>query len=160
VEKNPTIVMFPVKNFDLSSYVFPEGGRKQVPTEEEVRGMSTKELKRLLTTYGREDVANNAIEKDELLQHCLDFVSTSLPDLLADKYDLVANITHDIPAEVGREGTKHNPLEEGTYRCHVQHKATGQWYEMQDLEVTETMPQLIGVSESYLLIFERKGAQL
>lgn len=160
VEKNPTIVMFPVKNFDLSSYVFPEGGRKEVPTEEEVRGMSTKELKKLLTTYGREDVANNAIEKDELLQHCLDFVSTSLPDLLADKYDLVANITHDIPAEVGREGTKHNPLEEGTYRCHVQHKATGQWYEMQDLEVTETMPQLIGVSESYLLIFERKGAQL
>ena len=40
VEKNPTIVMFPVKNFDLSSYVFPEGGRDKVPTEEEVRGMS------------------------------------------------------------------------------------------------------------------------
>mmetsp|Transcript_25194 Transcript_25194/g.50397 ORF Transcript_25194/g.50397 Transcript_25194/m.50397 type:complete len:647 (-) Transcript_25194:2340-4280(-) len=160
VEKNPTIVMFPVKNFDLSSYVFPEGGRKEVPTEDQVRAMSTKELKKLLVDYGRGDVANNAIEKNELLQHCLDFVSTSLPDLLADKYDLVANITHDIPAEVGREGTKHNPLEEGSYRCHVQHKATGQWYEMQDLEVTETMPQLIGVSESYLLIFERKGAVL
>lgn len=40
VEKNPTIVMFPVKNFDLSSYLFPEGGREKVPTEEEVRGMS------------------------------------------------------------------------------------------------------------------------
>ncbi len=158
VEKNPTIVMFPVKNFDLSSYVFPEGGRKAVPTEDQVRAMSTKDLKNLLVEYGRGDVANNAIEKNELLQHCLDFVSTSLPDLLADKYDLVANITHDIPAEVGREGTKHNPLEEGSYRCHVQHKATGQWYEMQDLEVRETMPQLIGVSESYLLIFERKGA--
>ena len=158
VEKNPTIVMFPVKNFDLSKYVFPEGGRKQVPSEAEVRGMSTKELKRLLVEYGRADLANNAIEKNELLQHCIDFVSTSLPDLLSDKYDLVANITHDIPAEVGREGTKHNPLEDGSYRCHVQHKATGQWYEMQDLEVTETMPQLIGVSESYLLIFERKGS--
>lgn len=158
VEKNPTIVMFPVKNFDLSSYVFPEGGRKEVPTEDQVRAMTTKELKKLLIDYGRGDVANNVIEKNELLQHCLDFVSTSLPDLLADKYDLVANITHDIPAEVGREGTKHNPLEEGSYRCHVQHKVTGQWYEMQDLEVTETMPQLIGVSESYLLIFERKGA--
>jgi len=158
VEKNPTIVMFPVKNFDLSSYVFPEGGRREVPTEDQVRAMSTKELKKLLVDYGRGDVANNVIEKNELLQHCLDFVSNSLPDLLADKYDLVANITHDIPAEVGREGTKHNPLEEGSYRCHVQHKATGQWYEMQDLEVRETMPQLIGVSESYILIFERKGA--
>eukprot|EP00956_Cyclotella_meneghiniana_P033285 scaffold94905_cov36-Cyclotella_meneghiniana.AAC.10 len=66
-----------------------------------------------------------------------------------DKYDLVANITHDIPAEVGREGTQRNPLEEGNWRCHVSHKATGQWYEMDDLNVTETMPQLIGVSETW-----------
>ena len=116
-----------------------------------------KELKNILIKYGRADIANNAIEKNELVQHCLDFITTSLPDMLADKYDLVANITHDIPVEVGREGKQRNPLEEGTYRCHVQHKATGQWYEIQDLDVKETMPQLIGVSESYLLIFERKG---
>lgn len=111
-----------------------------------------------MTKHGCKDLAKNVIEKNELLQHCLDFISTSLPDLLADKYDLVANITHDLPAEVGREGKQRNPLEEGSYRCHVQHKATGQWYEIQDLDVRETMPQLIGVSESYLLIFERKGA--
>ena len=108
--------------------------------------------------YGRTDLTIGAIEKNELLQKCLDFVSTSLPNLLADKYDLVANITHDIPIEVGREGKQRNPLEEGSYRCHVQQKSTGQWYEIQDLNVRETMPQLIGVSESYLLIFEKKGA--
>ena len=28
-----------------------------------------------------------------------------------------------------------------------QHKATEQWYEIQDLHVQETMPQLIGLSE-------------
>lgn len=39
VEKNPTIVMFPVKNFDLSEYVFREG-KEKVPTVEEVKGMS------------------------------------------------------------------------------------------------------------------------
>ncbi len=83
---------------------------------------------------------------------------SSLPDILSDKYDLVANITHDVPIEVGREGRQRNPLEEGSYRCHVRHSATGQWYEIQDLAVRETMPQLISVSESYLLIFERKGA--
>ena len=118
----------------------------------------TRELKTLLSRHGRADLAAGAIEKNELIRHCLDFITTSLPDLLGDKYDLVANITHDVPVEVGREG-KHrsNPLEEGSYRCHVQHKATGQWYEMRDLNVRETMPQLIGVSESYLLIFERKG---
>lgn len=35
-------------------------------------------------------------------------------------------------------------------------KATEQWYEIQDLHVQETMPQLIGVSESYMMIYERK----
>ena len=48
-EKNPTIVAFPVKNLDLSNYVFPtdddmdENGHKKrpkLPTEEEVRAMS------------------------------------------------------------------------------------------------------------------------
>ena len=43
IEKNPTIVMFPVKNFDLSSYVFPEGGRDKVPTVEDVKGMSVRQ---------------------------------------------------------------------------------------------------------------------
>jgi U4/U6.U5 tri-snRNP-associated protein 2 len=98
------------------------------------------------------------VEKSDLLDATINFVTKSLPDLLADKYDLVANITHYSPADVGREG-KHNPLQEGSYKCHVQHKASNQWYEMQDLHVQETMPQLIGVSESYVLIFERKSAQ-
>ncbi len=111
----------------------------------------------MLKKYGRTHLNENVVERSDLVQHCIDFISTSLPDLLSEKYDLVANITHDIPAEVGREGQR-NPLEEGSYRCHVQHKATGQWYEMHDLHVRETMPQLIGVSESYLLVFERKGA--
>ena len=39
VEKNPTIVMFPVKNFDLSQYVFGDE-KEKVPTVEEVKSMS------------------------------------------------------------------------------------------------------------------------
>lgn len=180
-EKNPTIVAFPVKNLDLSSYTFPRrsandeeksggGGdgngdktkkrrkKKVPPTEEEVRGMSVKELQALLKKYGRDDIATHAIEKSDLVEATVDFVVKSLPDLLADKYDLVANITHDSPADVGREG-KTDPLQMGSYKCHVHHKATNHWYEIQDLHVQETMPQLIGVSESYVLIFERKSAQ-
>ena len=45
VEKNPTIVMFPVRDFDLGSYVFPEWGRDAVPTREEVERMSVSVLK-------------------------------------------------------------------------------------------------------------------
>lgn len=116
-------------------------------------------MKALLTKYGHEAIATTALEKSELLNAATDFVTTTLPDLLADKYDLVANITHESPADVGREG-KHDPLQEGSYKCHVQHKATKQWYEMQDLHVQETMAQLIGVSESYVLVFERKSEQM
>jgi len=157
-EKNPTIVAFPVKNLDLGSYTFPKNGKKQPPSEADVRSMNVKELQALLKEFGRPDIAASAIEKSDLVEATVDFVCKSLPDLLADKYDLVANITHDSPADVGREG-KHDPLQEGSYKCFVHHNATNQWYEIQDLHVQETMPQLIGVSESYLLIFERKSAQ-
>lgn len=98
-----------------------------------------------------------SLEKAELMDRAVDFITKSLPDLLADKYDLVANITHESQADVGREG-QHDPLQDGSYKCHVQHRGTKQWYEIQDLHVQEIMPQLIGLSESYLLIFERKSA--
>ena len=39
-EKNPTIVAFPVKNFDLSNYVHKPNGREKAPTEDEVRAMN------------------------------------------------------------------------------------------------------------------------
>lgn len=158
-EKNPTIVAFPVKNLDLVPYVSPKGGKETPPTEEQVRTMDVKSLKELLAKYGRSDIAKSAVEKSELVESTVDFVTKSLPDLLDDKYDLVANVTHETPADVGREG-KSDPLQEGSYKCHVQHKASNQWYEMQDLHVQEIMPQLIGVSESYVLIFERKSAQV
>lgn len=111
----------------------------------------------MLNKHGREDLMAGSLEKAELVDRAVDFVTKSLPDLLADKYDLVANITHESPADVGREG-QHDPLQDGSYKCHVQHRGTKQWYEIQDLVVKEIMPQLIGLSESYLLIFERKSA--
>ena len=122
-----------------------------------MRALQIKDLKALLIKHGREDLLKGSVEKSELVQETVDFVTKSLPDLLADKYDLVANITHESPADVGREG-QHDPLQDGSYKCHVQHRGTKQWYEIQDLEVKEIMPQLIGLSESYLLIFERKSA--
>lgn len=166
VEKNPTIVAFPVKNLDLGRYVFPDGddGKKKStngkkakpPTEEEVRSMSVKELRSLLVKHGRSDLAHGIVEKADLVEAVVDFAVRTLPDLLADKYDLVANVTHHIPAEVGKE-ERRDPLQEGTYRCHVRHGVSNKWYEIQDLHVEETMPQLIGISESYVMIFERKG---
>lgn len=57
-------------------------------------------------------------------------------------YDLIANIVHD--GEPGK----------GTYRVHISQKSTGQWYEMQDLHVTEILPQMITLTEAYIQIYE------
>lgn len=66
-----------------------------------------------------------------------------------DVYTLIANIVHDGEPDAGK----------GTYRAHIFHRGTGKWYEMQDLYVTEMADTtLITLSESYIQIWERKGA--
>ncbi len=55
-------------------------------------------------------------------------------------YNLLANIVHD-----GQPG-------KGTYRVHVLHKATGKWFEMQDLHVTEILPQMLTLTEAYIQV--------
>ncbi len=75
---------------------------------------------------------------------------------MSTKYDLVANICHDSVTEQGKAnatGTVDDPLSNGSYRVHVRNDCTGQWYEIQDLHVQETMPQLIALSESYLMFY-------
>ncbi|XP_027804647.1 ubiquitin carboxyl-terminal hydrolase 39 isoform X2 [Marmota flaviventris] len=94
VEKNPTIVNFPITNVDLREYL-----------SEEVQ----------------------AVHKNTT-------------------YDLIANIVHD-----GKPS-------EGSYRIHVLHHGTGKWYELQDLQVTDILPQMITLSEAYIQIWKRRDA--
>ncbi|KAB8110484.1 hypothetical protein EE612_047682 [Oryza sativa] len=93
VEKNPTLVNFPVKNLELKDYI-------PLPKP-----------------------------KDS--------------EKLRSKYDLIANVVHD-----GKPG-------EGCYRVFVQRKSEEAWYEMQDLHVTETLPQMVALSEAYMQIYEQ-----
>ncbi|KAM9166130.1 LOW QUALITY PROTEIN: ubiquitin carboxyl-terminal hydrolase 39 [Pangshura tecta] len=92
VEKNPTIVNFPITNVDLREYL-----------SEEVQ----------------------AVHKNTT-------------------YDLIANIVHD------------GKPTEGSYRIHVLHHGTGKWYELQDLQVTDILPQMITLSEAYIQIWKRR----
>ena len=114
-------------------------------------------MKKFLSQFGRDDIFRGQVDKADLLEATVDF-HKSLPDLLTDKYDLVANLTHESSLSVGRE-EKADPLQEGSYKCHVHHRVTNQWYEIQDLHVQEIMAQQIGVSESYLLVFRRTGVK-
>ncbi|CAI0440100.1 unnamed protein product [Linum tenue] len=91
IEKNPTIVNFPLKNLELKDYI-------PLPRK---------------------------IEKSP------------------SKYDLIANLVHD-----GRP-------KEGSYRVFVHRKSEELWYEMQNLHVSETLPQMVALSEAYLQIYEQ-----
>ncbi|KAL5206870.1 hypothetical protein ABZP36_035079 [Zizania latifolia] len=93
VEKNPTLVNFPVKNLELKDYI-------PLPKPED-------------------------------------------NEKLRSKYDLIANIVHD-----GKPG-------DGCYRVFVQRKSEEAWYEMQDLHVSETLPQMVALSEAYMQIYEQ-----
>ncbi|EGZ28107.1 hypothetical protein PHYSODRAFT_309027 [Phytophthora sojae] len=147
IEKNPTIVTFPVKNLELRDYLKLD---QSLPSEEELRNKSISELRDILRNHKQS--TEDCVEKADLVEKIL---RVTLP---STKYNLIANICHDSPVTTGQEAAlQTNPLTEGSYRVHVQNRATEQWYEIQDLHVQETMPQLIGVSESYLMIYERKA---
>ncbi|XP_009382709.2 uncharacterized protein LOC103970599 isoform X1 [Musa acuminata AAA Group] len=94
IEKNPTLVNFPVKNLELKDYI-------PLPPPKENKK-------------------------------------------LRSKYDIIGNIVHD-----GKPG-------EGCYRVFVQRKSEELWYEMQDLHVTETLPQMVALSEAYMQIYEQQ----
>ncbi|KAJ1450549.1 hypothetical protein M885DRAFT_532212 [Pelagophyceae sp. CCMP2097] len=79
------------------------------------------------------------------------------PEGHSTKFDLLANVTHDLPAGQSKE-VQQNPLQHGTYRAHVRQRSSDQWYEIQDLHVSETMPQLIGLSESLVLLYKAADA--
>lgn len=57
-------------------------------------------------------------------------------------YDLIANIVHD------------GEPNKGTYRVQTLHKGTGTWYELQDLHVTDVLPQMITLSEAYIQVIK------
>ncbi|GLU12179.1 hypothetical protein SLE2022_288800 [Rubroshorea leprosula] len=63
---------------------------------------------------------------------------------LRSKYDLIANIVHD------------GKPDEGFYRAFVQRKSEELWYEIQDLHVSETLPQMVALSEAYMQIYEQQ----
>lgn len=108
VEKNPTLVNFPVKNLELKDYI-------PLPTPNDKEKSESKGNKKMQS-------------KDH--------------EKLRSKYDLIANIVHD-----GKPN-------EGSYRVFVQRKSEEQWYEVQDLHVSETLPQMVALSEAYMQVYE------
>ena len=59
-------------------------------------------------------------------------------------YDLIANVVHDGSPETGN------------YRVHILHAGSGKWFEMNDLYMTEILPQMITLTEAYIQIYKRR----
>lgn len=220
LEKNPTIVTFPVRNLEMKDYLYPCNEYREVGkvldemslTMEKIDEMtSIGELEKFIGEFG------GPLEKEEL-NHLKSSSSSSSSNSLIEmkiiakstlerlelfrstKYDLIANICHDseggatgidvgdnnlvisnvkrpisVNTAVGAAAAGDDVINRGSYKIHLPFKATGQWYEIQDLRVNETTPQLIGkfilfiiflgfyfifsgVSESYILVYEKKVA--
>jgi len=138
-EKNPTLVNFPLKQLDMKQYTTGMEA-KEVPTEAELAALSVGELKKRLDAKHVSHV--NVLEKRELVSLLL---AASQPP--STRYDLIANIVHD---------GKPNKELSGSYKCHVLHAASDTWYATEDLHVwtTETMPQLVALSEAYMQVYQ------
>jgi U4/U6.U5 tri-snRNP-associated protein 2 len=58
-------------------------------------------------------------------------------------YDLIANVVHEGKAKSG----------EGVYKVQLS-RSQEQWYQIQDLIVEETLPQMIFLSEAYIQVWD------
>lgn len=67
-----------------------------------------------------------------------------LPEGAQSKYDLAASVVHE-----GQAGGGH-------YKVHLQGSEPGLWWEVHDLAVSDTLPQMVTLAEAYLQIFERQ----
>ena len=74
--------------------------------------------------------------------------SGSAPTPPPPRYDLVANIVHDGPAGGGH------------YKCHVLRASEGTWYDVDDLAVSETLAQVVALSEAYIQVYQRVEGQV
>ncbi len=115
--------------------------------------MSVKQLREILAK--KKVSVTGMVEKSELVDKAYQLAAEASAKLHGTKYNLIANIVHDSSADKGTEGES-NPLHGGSYRVHINNRADDQWYEVQDLHVQEVMPQVIGLSESYMMVYERK----
>lgn len=174
-EKNSTIVTFPMKNLELRDYYFPNDSTAAralaVPSSEEIGQMSILELKSYISKSSSDQAKQMSviIDKEELV--CLArAISDQQRRIFGTKYDLICNICHDSVIgqglQVGEQKNMHTTQSKpavategiipGKFRTHCLNRTTNQWYEIQDLYVTEMSPQIIGLSESYLLVYEKK----
>jgi len=178
--RNPTIVTFPLRHLDMNSVanITSTATTTACPTIEEISQMTTaKELKNVVLNYGttQQQSQLRGCDKTDLMAIAVDVCtkliqqSNNIIDRCQGKYKLLSNICRNSIQTAALQGISVGAATESTlsrvmiqstnpFKVHLQNKATSQWYELEDLIVTEVEPQQIGVSESSILIYEKEQA--
>ena len=150
VEKNNTIVSFPLRNLDMRPYMTKDA-LLNIPVATSLNTKSNSELK--LIAKNIQCNITNIVERNELLKVVTEAV------IGYTKYDLVANVGHKV-ADVDTGSNlvqQQNPHDAGMYHSQVYHRMGKQWYQIQDLDVQEVPNELITKSEVLMLLYERKN---
>jgi U4/U6.U5 tri-snRNP-associated protein 2 len=134
VEKNHTLVNFPLKNLDMKPYL----KNADPPSVDELEAMTTKQLKSRCSALRLD--TSQCMEKSDLVDKLAEYYEEAE---IPCKMDLIANICHE------------GKPKDGVFRVHTYYPASSTWYEMEDIHVytSETMAQLVSLSESYVQCF-------
>ncbi|KNC79257.1 hypothetical protein SARC_08342 [Sphaeroforma arctica JP610] len=111
-----------------------------------------KQLPRYLIVYIKRFTKNNFfLEKNPTIVN-FPVKNLDLKDFVGDKY--TSETRYDLVANIVRDG----PPDRGSYRVHVLHKGRGQgtdsWFQIEDLIISNILPQVITLSEAYLQIYQ------
>ena len=132
IEKNPTIVTFPIDGMDMTRFVFDNDGGDD---DDEVDVKSSKKMK-----LDDEKSGSGPVGEEDKAKY---------------KYRLISNISHSTPPTYGRE-TSGNPITSGTHICMNKHAASKQWFQIEEDKVNNVITQMVGIGESLLLVFQRE----
>jgi len=134
LEKNLAVIRVPVAGLDLSSFVDAQAGQTPASTEAATTEPPVKRRK----------------SAQPALPQSLPVPQEGAPP----KYDLIANVCHRSAGNPDEtQNSEEDALQNGSYVCNVYNAAQREWYELHNLAVRSTMPQLIEGSQTYLAIY-------
>jgi hypothetical protein len=173
LEKNRTVVSLTVKGLELAQLQLPPeqaAAAEAVPAAEaRLRALDAAGVADLRKQAAELQLdVRGAVEKSELVaalkgallaRDTKDRASVLASARHSTVYDLIGNIVHKSQGEMAGDkdaGAPDAVLQQGSYLVHLVHRADGQWYELQNMHVVATMPQLIERSESLIAFYQAR----
>jgi U4/U6.U5 tri-snRNP-associated protein 2 len=159
VDKNPTLVTFPLRGMDLGDAL--PGLRLEGGAGTAGNGGSNGSGGANPTTTTRYDLIVNIVHDGTPGQRALAAAANGGPETATLAGGAAGGGAGggggEDGAASGGVGAATSAVGGGAFRVHVQRAAEGPsaWYEAQDLRVTETLPQMVALSEAYFQVWRR-----